>query len=121
MRALVVAALLLGACGGGTDFTLAGRWVGQVVIGAWEGTELVQHFDDAGAYRMTVNSTDFVGTWSVAGDMVTIADGSCVTTDPGTFQLNWVDEATFIYHTVDDACESRGDSLNGMTMTQPFQ
>jgi hypothetical protein len=120
MRVLLVAALLLGACGGTPDYVLQGRWQGIVELGAFEGQQIVQRFNAGGEYRILVASTEFVGTWSLAGDVVSISDGGCVTTDPGQFQLKWVDAATFIYHIVDDACGSRGDTLNGVTMTQPF-
>jgi hypothetical protein len=87
------------------------------VLGAWQGALITQHFDAAGAYTLDVSSTSFTGSWSVVDDVVTISDGSCTTSGTGMFQLKWIDCTQFIYHTVDDACPSRGESLNGITMT----
>jgi hypothetical protein len=122
MRKLLLGLVVLaGLAGCGSDaHVLAGRWQGAVVLGAWEGTTIVQHFDPGAAYTLTVGSTDFTGTWSVADDVLTISDGSCTTMDPGMWQLKWVDDATYVYHIVSDACPSRGEALNGITMTQPY-
>ena len=114
--AFSVAALLAG-CSGGSSCDLAGRWTGFVQLGAWSGTVIRQHFEPRSVYSLDVSSVSFNGTWSVDSDVVTITDDGCTTSGPGKFQLKWVDCTQFIYHTVDDACPSRGDSLNGVTMT----
>jgi hypothetical protein len=70
---------------------------------------------------MQSGSALWVGTWSVADDVVAISDGSCVTEAAGLFELRWDGCDSFAYHTVDDPCPSRGEAFNGVVMSQPFE
>jgi hypothetical protein len=122
MRALLLAAALLGGCGGGGDpacgrADLVGGWRGYPVQGNFVDQRVLQLFMDDGSYEIFLNEAGFTGTWSLDGDQLSVEDLSCNSAGAGTYRVEFYQNVMCqeaILHVVSDGCAGRNTTLNGM-------
>jgi hypothetical protein len=101
---------------------LSGTWQGTVIMGVWEGQRLFFRFKDAGAYEMQLASLVNYGAWSfdAASAQLTISDDSCPAGQTGQYHLRFYGCMEAVLEIVHDDCASRGSTLNGIDVMQPY-
>ena len=126
-RALVTVALALAGCYSNGTMTcgradVVGSWDGTPVMGNFVGMRVRQTFNDDGSYSIYLNEQPFAGSWSFAGNQLTISnDTSCLGAGDAVYSVNFDDTSmcrAAILDVVADPCNGRMSTLNGMSITK---